>query len=255
MSSITKNKSLKAAASDFQFQNWDSEWSSADVTEFEGISLETLGFAITNPLKFPLLSCNYWTSSVGDSSGHDEFSQRAAKKQKTWFPKSLGQVTSPNVVNDGKWQQTQYKCWKIDRLIKPFVLYLPQVWFNRFNIMANYKYPPKVHLLAQFYGQTLPLLSLLMGPEYLMVRSTSGWSQLNHRAGPSRLVQKGLFQSIEALRIAPRVHQGFGQSLLGDRRGPEDWRIRNWMEPENPITLWWTNIAMENHNFSWENPL
>ena len=20
-------------------------------------------------------------------------------------------------------------------------------------------------------------------------------------------------------------------------------------------TLWWTNIAMENHNFSWENPL
>ena len=26
--------------------------------------------------------------------------------------------------------------------------------------------------------------------------------------------------------------------------------------PLNPlITLWWTNIAMENHHFSWENPL
>lgn len=54
--------------------------------------------------------------------------QCAAKNP--WFPKSLGQVTSPNVVNDGKWQQAQYKCWRIDRLIKPFVLYLPQVWFD-----------------------------------------------------------------------------------------------------------------------------
>ena len=30
----------------------------------------------------------------------------------------------------------------------------------------------------------------------------------------------------------------------------------NWILNHHPmITLWWTNIAMENHHFSWENPL
>ena len=83
------------------------------------------------------------------------------------------------------------------------------------------------------------------------------WSHLSEPPGrPSRLVQKGLFQSIEALPIAPCVHQGFGQSLLGDWRGPEDWRIRNWMEPENPISSWFlvlveSLIPVFSHELGW----